>query len=164
MSVGWISYLNPTAEKKYLKFVGSMSMNEIGETIEFLTALGCALMAGLFFAFSMAVMVALSRLPDASGMRAMQLINIAIVNPLFLVVFIGTAIGCLATTIIGLANWILPAAKMAVVGGIVYLLGSLLVTAIFNIPLNNRLAELEATDPQNVEFWHEYLAKGLAGK
>ena len=35
-------------------------------------ALGCGLMAGLFFAFSVAVMKALARLPSAEGIAAMQ--------------------------------------------------------------------------------------------
>jgi hypothetical protein len=41
-------------------------------------ALGCGLMAGLFFAFSVAVMKALARLPSAEGIDAMQSINVAI--------------------------------------------------------------------------------------
>src|SRR5262249_36312950 len=45
-------------------------------------------LAGLFFAFSVAVMQALARLPAAGGIAAMQSINIAILNPLFLSVFL----------------------------------------------------------------------------
>jgi uncharacterized membrane protein len=43
-------------------------------------ALGCGLMAGLFFAFSLSVMKALARLPSAEGIVAMQSINVAIIN------------------------------------------------------------------------------------
>jgi uncharacterized membrane protein len=133
-------------------------MDEIRTTIVFLAALGAALMAGLFFAFSIAVMNALSQLPPALGIRGMQTINVVIVNPLFLLVFFGTAIGCLATAILGLANWTMPGAKISVLGSLFYLLGSLLVTVVFNIPENNALAELEATDPQSIARWHDYLA------
>ncbi len=59
-----------------------------------LAALGCGLMAGLFFAFSVCVMKALERLPSAAGITAMQSINVAIINPVFLAVFFGTAVGC----------------------------------------------------------------------
>lgn len=45
--------------------------------------LGCGLMAGLFFAFSVCVMKALSQLAPEKGMAAMQAINVAILNPLF---------------------------------------------------------------------------------
>src|SRR5215510_625162 len=51
-------------------------------TLTFVTALGCGLIAGLFFAFSVAVMQALARLPAAGGIAAMQSINSAILNPL----------------------------------------------------------------------------------
>jgi len=40
-------------------------------------ALGCGLMAGLFYAFSVSVMKALARLPSAAGIAAMQFINVA---------------------------------------------------------------------------------------
>jgi uncharacterized membrane protein len=56
-------------------------------------ALGCGLMAGTFFAFSVFVMRALGRLPGAHGIAAMQSINIAVVNPWFMTVFMGTSSG-----------------------------------------------------------------------
>src|SRR5215475_3517014 len=84
--------------------------------LTFVTALGCGLMAGLFFAFSVAVMQALARLPAAGGIAAMQSINSAILNPLFLAVFLGTAAGCALVIITALARWHSP--------GSVYLLSA----------------------------------------
>ena len=55
---------------------------------------GAALVTGLLFAFSTCVMRALADLPNESGMFAMQRINEAILNPLFLTVFIGTPLLC----------------------------------------------------------------------
>ena len=46
-------------------------------------------MAGTLFAFSVFVMRALGRLPAAHGIAAMQSINIAVVNPWFMTVFMG---------------------------------------------------------------------------
>jgi uncharacterized membrane protein len=46
------------------------------------TALGCGLVAGVFFAFSSFVMPALKRLPPAQGIAAMQSINKLAVTPL----------------------------------------------------------------------------------
>ena len=43
-------------------------------------ALGCCLVAGVFFAFSSFVMNALARLPLQQGITAMQSINIAVIN------------------------------------------------------------------------------------
>ena len=57
-------------------------------TITLVAALGCGLMAGLFFAFSVSVMKALARLPSAEGIAAMHSINVAIINPVFLATFL----------------------------------------------------------------------------
>lgn len=56
-------------------------------------ALGCGLMAGFFFAFSASVIKVLARLPSAEGIAAMQSINVAILNPVFLAAFLGTTAG-----------------------------------------------------------------------
>ena len=56
-----------------------------------LAALGSGLMAGLFFVFSVAIMTALERLMPHEGVAAMQHINVVIINPLFALVFFGTA-------------------------------------------------------------------------
>ena len=45
------------------------------------SALGCGLVAGIFFAFSAFMMKALSRLPPEEGIAAMQSINVAVLNP-----------------------------------------------------------------------------------
>lgn len=50
----------------------------------FLSALGCGLIAGFFFAFSAVVMKALGKLPPAQGIAAMQSINVVVINPWFL--------------------------------------------------------------------------------
>lgn len=71
-------------------------------------ALGCGLMAGLFFAFSTAVMEALARLPAAAGIAAMQSINVAILNPLFLATFLGTGAVCFVLMVVSLLSWRAP--------------------------------------------------------
>src|SRR5687768_8999746 len=103
-------------------------------TLALVTALGCGLIAGLFLAFSISVMKALARLPSAEGIAAMQSINIAIINPLFLSVFLGTAVGCALVIIASLLRWHYPGSVYLLVGGALYLLGSLLVTVVFNVP------------------------------
>ena len=64
-------------------------------TVILVSALGCGLIAGVFFAFSSFVMKALSRIPAAQGIAAMQSINVVVLNPVFLGVFFGAAAGCL---------------------------------------------------------------------
>ena len=127
-------------------------------TLTFVTALGCGLIAGLFFAFSAAVMQALGRLPAAGGIAAMQSINIAIINPLFLSVFLGTAAGCALVMITSLARWHYPGSVYLLVGGTLYLVGSLLVTVVFNVPKNEALAAVAPADPDGAGLWDGYLA------
>ena len=117
-------------------------------------ALGTGLMAGLFFAFSVSVMRALASRPAAEGIAAMQAINRAILNPVFLVVFIGTALASVATLFSGNA-WLLA-------GGALYLAGAFGVTALFNVPRNNALARASAGDPESARLWADYLATWTA--
>ena len=127
-------------------------------TLTFITALGCGLIAGLFFAFSVAVMQALARLPAAGGIAAMQSINSAILNPLFLVIFLGTAAGCALVMLTALARWHSPGSVYLLVGGALYLVGSLLVTVVCNVPKNNTLASVAPADPGSAGLWAGYLA------
>ncbi|MBJ7289982.1 anthrone oxygenase family protein [Williamsia sp.] len=99
------------------------------------------LIAGLFCAFAYSVMPGLHRADARTLVTAMQKINVAIVNPLFLVLFFG---GLVVTA---LAAWVYrhdAVAPWAIAAVVLYLLG-LIVTIACNIPLNDRLAS--ATDP-----------------
>jgi uncharacterized membrane protein len=109
-------------------------------TLTFVTALGCGLMAGLFFAFSVSVMKALARLPSVEGIAAMQSINVSIINPLFLAVFLGPAVGCAIVVIVSLWHWHYPGSVYLLLGGALYLFGTFLVTVVFNVPMNEALA------------------------
>lgn len=137
-------------------------MTDLLFTLTLFTALGCGLIAGLFFAFSVSVMRALGRLPAAEGMAAMQSINVAILNPLFLSVFLGTAVGCVLVMIAALWRWHAPGSIYLLVSGALYLIGSILVTMIVNVPMNNALAAAAATDPGSINLWADYLAKWTA--
>jgi uncharacterized membrane protein len=52
--------------------------------------IGSALVGGVFLAFSSFVMKALARVPSREGIAAMQSINIVVINPSFLGVFIAS--------------------------------------------------------------------------
>ena len=107
--------------------------------LAFAAVIGSGLMAGLFFIFSVCIMQALSRLPPEQGIAAMNAINVVIQNPLFLTAFMGTGLLGLALVVAafvsgGQGSYLLAA------GGLVYLVGTLAVTIIFNVPLNDALA------------------------
>src|SRR4051794_22703540 len=110
--------------------------------LKLFSALGCGLIAGVFFTFSSFVMNALARLQPTQGIAAMQSINIVVINPLFMVVFSGTAVTCLALVVFSLFRWTQPDAAWLLAGSLLYLVGTFLVTIIFNVPLNDALAKV----------------------
>ena len=91
------------------------------------------LLAGLYFAYAVSVMPALKRMSDDTFVEVMNAINVVIVNPLFLVfAFLGSP-----ATAAALLFWDQSACAIA---GAVLAVVTLLITAAFNIPLNNALA------------------------
>jgi uncharacterized membrane protein len=132
------------------------------ELLTFFCALGCGLIAGFFFAFSVAVMKALGKIPPAQGIAAMQSINVVVINPVFLGVFLGTAIACLVVLVGSLVRWRLPGAGFLVGGSLLYIAGSFLVTMLFNVPRNNALAALAPDTPAAHALWTNYLSTWTA--
>ncbi|WP_018977070.1 anthrone oxygenase family protein [Saccharibacillus kuerlensis] len=126
------------------------------DALIFLNALGCGLMAGLFFVFSNSAMTALSRLEDGSGMNAMQAINAAIVNPTFLLLFFGTACLSAVSAAAALLHWQQPGSVWMLAGGLLYLAGGFGVTVICNVPLNNKLAAHRPDTAEGLDFWNQY--------
>lgn len=104
------------------------------------------LMAGLFAAFSYAVMPGLGRLGDAEFVTAMQRINVAILNGWFGVCFGGALIASAAAAVLHLAPSRRAALPWIVAGLVLYLL-VLGVTMAVSVPLNDRLAAAGTADP-----------------
>lgn len=117
---------------------------------------GVALIGGSLFAFSAFIMAALRRLPDAEGVRIMQEINRTVFTPWFMVPFFGTAVLSLGAVVAALGNtdrgWWLPLLS----AGLLYGIGVFGVTAFGNVPLNNKLAGMEASDASAAAFWRRY--------
>lgn len=120
-------------------------------------ALGSGMMAGLFCSFSGFVMQALSEIPRPNGIAAMQSINRVIVKPAFLFVFLGTGIACALAVGVGLQQLDKTALVWTVAGGAVYVLGSIVVTIAFNVPLNNRLEAVDSESEEGAKVWETYL-------
>ncbi len=123
--------------------------------------LGAGLMAGLFFTFSTFVMQALARLTPAEGIRAMQQINLTVMNPLTMGAFFATALLGLVLLGYGVWRWSLPGSWMLAVGGLFYVFGAFGVTAAGNVPLNDRLAEVEAETEAGEQLWAHYLKRWM---
>ena len=123
----------------------------------FAAALGSGLVAGIFFAFSTFVMGALGRLPQSAGISAMQSINVVVINPVFLTVFMGTAILCIVLTIAALIGWS-PRTLYLIAGSFLYFAGCFLVTMVFNVPLNDALAAVDPGSTDGANLWMRYLS------
>lgn len=128
-------------------------------TLKLCAILGCALSAGIYFAFSSFVMRALAQLPPPQGIAAMQAINTTVINPLFLEVFMGTAVVCLLLAIATLLKWHSPSAVYVLVGCLLYLIGTFGVTMIGNLPLNDALAAVNPSTPEAASLWARYLTQ-----
>jgi len=132
-------------------------MDRLLFALTFVAALGCGLMAGLFFTFSTFVMTALGRLPPAGGISAMQSINVAILNPVFFTVFFGTAVVCMVLAVAAFLGWSEGRTVALLAGSLLYLAGSILVTMLFNVPLNNALAAVDPASADGASLWTRYL-------
>lgn len=132
-------------------------MNSLIPFVGLVALLGSALIGGVFFAFSSFVMKALARAPSSEGIATMQSINVVVINPSFLGAFLGTALLSLGLLVLLLISHSHPSATYFLGGAILYFVGTFLVTIFGNVPLNDKLAAVSATDPATVKLWEHYI-------
>ena len=118
---------------------------------------GAGLVTGLLFAFSNFVMRALAELSNDNGMFAMQQINEKIINPIFMLFFLGTPALCIIIVALTVINLDASGNFFLLIGSIFYLSGPFGITMMFNVPLNNRLAKAELSIAD--EIWVDYQAR-----
>ncbi len=119
-------------------------------------------MAGVFFIFSNTVMSALARLQPPQGIAAMQSINSIILNPLFFFAFFGTAATSTLLAVSLLWRWQHPGSVYLLFGSMLYLVGTILVTIVFNVPMNEALKTVEPESTEATPLWVRYLTKWTA--
>ncbi len=88
----------------------------------------------------------------------MQSINVVVINPLFMVALFGTALACVALAVSSLFRWNEPRAVYLLVGSLLYLVGTVAVTMVFNVPRNDALAAVEADTDDGANLWPRYAA------
>ena len=96
------------------------------------------LLAGVFALYSHTIMPGLGATDDRTFVAAFQATDRAIMNPLFLLTFLGTPVGCVAAALLHLGEddasalpWILAALALYVV--------VFLITGAANVPLNSAI-------------------------
>ncbi len=134
-------------------------MNSLTTVAVVAALLGSALIGGVFFAFSSFIMTALARVSPRQGIAAMQSINVVVLNPSFLGAFIGTAALSLLVAALAMIAWGTPSAPWYLAGALLYVTGTFLVTGLGNVPLNNRLADVDSKAPGSVATWKRYLER-----
>ena len=122
-----------------------------------LAAVACGLMAGFFFGFSAVVMRSLAVQPPAAGMAVMQTINVAVFNPWFGVAFVVPPVACVLALILALRHRPGTSGGYAIAGAVCYVVGTLLVTALCNVPRNDALAALAPAAATAPDLWAGYL-------
>jgi len=134
-------------------------MDDLIFTLTLLSALGCGVVAGAFFAFSTFVMKALGRLPAAKGIAAMQSINIVVINPWFMTALFGPALTCVALAVLSVVEWEEPEVFYQLAGSALYVIGTILVTIAFNVPRNDALAAVVPESADGASLWRRYLTQ-----
>jgi uncharacterized membrane protein len=118
-------------------------------------AVAAAISSGMMLVFSNSILPAFDRLPPAEAVAAMQGINVSVINPLFLGLFLGT--GLTAAALAGVhawqaglhaSSWMLLAAGIYVVGVVFVIVGG-------NVPLNDALAVL-VPERVSAQDWRDY--------
>lgn len=126
-------------------------------TLAILLCIGSGTVGGVFFAFSSFVMKALAERPAVHGIGAMQRINIDVLNPVFLGVFMGSAMISLLALALSIMTWSSADASLLLAAGLFYFFGSFFVTIRCNVPRNEYLARLEAESVEANEYWPIYV-------
>ncbi len=127
---------------------------QILDSLLIAAAIGSGLMGGVFYAFSSLIMPAFRRVPADHAINVMRAIDVTVMRSSFLAVFIGTGLLSLVTGILSALTWDHTRNKLILAAGVIYLIGSILVTGMRNVPLNHQLAVQK--DDGLHDFWFSY--------
>ena len=122
-----------------------------------LATVGSAVSGGIFFAFSTFVMQALAKQPTSQGIATMQSINITVINPWFMAAFFAPAVAGVLLSVSLLFQWQSDLAAYLLTASLLYLIGTIGVTVVGNIPLNDALAIVIPNSVKASNLWSKYL-------
>lgn len=105
----------------------------------FIAVLLTGLSAGFFYAWEVSVIQGNKLVSDRSYLESMQNINRAIINPAFLLVFMGSMIMLVVSSYVQFRSGVSLSFWFLLTAAIVYLIGTFGVTIGGNVPLNDAL-------------------------
>ncbi len=76
--------------------------------------------------------------------------------------FFGAATACVLALVLSILNWHAPGARYLLTGSVLYLAGVVLVTVIFNVPMNQALASANPASPDGARLWASCLTNWTA--
>ncbi|WP_336725598.1 anthrone oxygenase family protein [Cellulosimicrobium cellulans] len=124
-------------------------------------AVATGLAGGVLFAFSTFVMGGLRRLPAADGAAAMVAINRDALRPPLMLLLAASVLVPAAAAVVGLVGGT-NGAGWALAGAVVAAVGMLGVTAVGNVPLNERLDAAAERPGDLAAAWATFLPRWLA--
>jgi uncharacterized membrane protein len=127
------------------------------------SALGCALSAGVFFAFSGFVMSALDRLPPRQAIAAMNAINVTAPRPPLMILLFATAAAVTAVMVSAIRYRDELPMPLLLIGAAVYLLGTIALTGGYHVPLNDALAAWGPSSADAASRWADYTSAWTLG-
>jgi len=133
-----------------------MSLDYVRLGVLALATLASALIAGFFYAYHCSVMPGLAASEPVAAIRAMQSINAVVRNSVVAFSFFGTLVFGVAAAVLSLPTRSTWSRALVWAGVVVYGLGALVVTFVYNVPLNERLAAVSPTPASASELWRDY--------
>lgn len=118
----------------------------------FITLLLSGLIAGLLFSYSCSVNHGLKALADHEYIKAMQAINVAIQNPLFLISFMGLLLVFPISSYMLYKQLIDTSFCLMLLAMIIYFVGVFGITLFYNVPLNEQLAKFNLSTASRDEI------------
>jgi len=118
-----------------------------------ISVIACAVVSGVFLTFSDFVMRSLDGAKTAAGIEVMQVINREVFRSVFMFLLLGMS--ALSPVLIGYAyiNGSDSASAWVMAGGALYLAGVFVVSLVFNVPMNGRLAAKDCSGRDAAAYW-----------
>jgi uncharacterized membrane protein len=118
-----------------------------------ISLISTALVAGVFLTFSDFVMRSLNEAKTSGGIEVMQGINREVFKTLFMVLLIGMWPVSAGLGAYAYLTHIDNGGPAIMTAALIYSVGVIGVTLIFNVPMNNRLAAMDHDSPDGATYW-----------
>lgn len=116
---------------------------------------------GVFFAYSNSVLPGLTGTDARTAIRGMTSMNQKILNPVFLLTFVGPPVAAVLTGVLLLILGQRSPGVLFLVAATAYVLGAFLPTMVVNVPMNEALAAagVPADPAEAARLWADYASR-----